>query len=57
MFGLAIHDEESRCSLLSVKRAEINDSIHRISVVDERSNVLWRAEEESMIRVVANSVE
>lgn len=40
MFGLAIHDEESRCSLLSVKRTEINDSIHTISVVDERSNLL-----------------
>lgn len=39
MFGLAIHDEESRCSLLSVKRTEINDSFHRISVIDERSNL------------------
>lgn len=56
MFGLANHDEESRCSLLSVKRTEINDSLHRISVVDERSNLLWRAEEESMIRVVAINV-
>lgn len=39
MFGLAVHDDEARCSLLSVKRTEINDSVHRISVVDERSNL------------------
>ena len=37
MFGLANHDEELRYSLLSVKRAVNNDSVHMFSVIDDCS--------------------
>ena len=37
MFGLAIHDDEMRYSLLSAKRALSNDSVHTLSAIDDRS--------------------
>ena len=37
MFGLANHDEELRYSLLSVKRAVNNDSVHMFIAFDDCS--------------------